>query len=192
MARGRFTYNPGALPLSAAVSGGRGSYDIDRPDRLPWFLGALAKGDTPDIDNVDGAFPACSLSFDFGGWYLKPLWSISTPQRLGSLTAPTSVGLAGREPSWSRATTRPTSALSPALELGNPDLPRPTAPLIRPYAQRRAPPFDETDHAYGKLRRNTKGGSALPHRELASDDVAADKPSAGVAVRRSPRHPRSS
>jgi outer membrane autotransporter protein len=67
---GVLTYNPGALLLSAAVSGGRGSYDIERSIAFPGFS-ALAKGNT-DIDNVDGRLRAAYL-FDFGGWYLKPL-----------------------------------------------------------------------------------------------------------------------
>ena len=71
MAAGCSTYNPGALLLSDAVSGGRGSYDIDRPISFTGFS-ALAKGDT-DIDNISGRLRAALTLLDFGGWYLKPL-----------------------------------------------------------------------------------------------------------------------
>jgi len=61
---GVLTYNPGPLLLAAAVSGGRGWYDIDRPIAFPGFS-ALAKSDT-GIDNVTGRLRAAYL-FDFGG-----------------------------------------------------------------------------------------------------------------------------
>ena len=63
-------YNPGPLLLTAAVSGGQGWYDTDRPIAFPGFS-ALAQADH-DVSYIDGRFRAAYL-FTNGSWYAKPM-----------------------------------------------------------------------------------------------------------------------
>ena len=161
---GVLTYNPGALLLSAAVSGGRGSYDIDRPIAFPGFS-ALAKGDT-DIDNLDGRFRAAYL-FDFGGWYLKPLVDLDATRLDLDGTKERGAGGAslvvkGNDQTYLSA--------SPALELGT-QFAMANGTLIRPYVRGGATIFDETDFALKASFAGTPKGVAPFLIRTGIDDV---------------------
>ena len=155
---GVLTYNPGALLLSAAVSGGTGSYDIDRPISFTGFS-ALAKGDT-DIDNVSGRLRAAYL-FDLGGWYLKPLVDLDatgldldgTKERGADGT---SLVVKGNDQTYLSA--------SPALEIGT-QFAMASGTLIRPYVRGGVTVFDETEFTLKASFAGTpKGHTALPHQ----------------------------
>jgi outer membrane autotransporter protein len=135
---GVLTYNPGALLLSAAVSGGRGSYDIERSIAFPGFS-ALAKGNT-DIDNVDGRLRAAYL-FDFGGWYLKPLVDLDATRL--NLDGTNEHG-AGGASLLVNGNDQTYLSASPALELGT-QFAMANGTVIRPYVRGGATIFDETD-----------------------------------------------
>jgi uncharacterized protein with beta-barrel porin domain len=171
---GVLTYNPGALLLSAAVSGGRGSYDIDRPIAFPGFS-ALAKGDT-DIDNVTGRLRAAYL-VDFGGWYLKPLVDLDATRLDLDGTKERGAGGAslvvkGNDQTYLSA--------SPALELGT-QFAMANGTLIRPYVRGGATIFDETDFTLKASFAGTPKGIAPFRIRTGIDDVVADV-SAGVEV----------
>src|SRR5262249_14959497 len=63
-------YNPGPLLLAAAVSGGAGRYDTDRPIFFPGFSADAHSNNNTSY--INGRLRAAYL---FGGyaWYLKPL-----------------------------------------------------------------------------------------------------------------------
>ena len=171
---GVLTYNPGALLLSGAVSGGRGSYDIDRPIAFPGFS-ALAKGDT-DIDNLDGRLRAAYL-FDFGGWYLKPLVDLDATRL--DLDG-TKEGGAGGASLVVKGNDQTYLSASPALELGT-QFAMANGTLIRPYVRGGATIFDETDFALKASFAGTPKGVAPFLIRTGIDDVVADV-SAGVEV----------
>jgi outer membrane autotransporter protein len=171
---GVLTYNPGALLLSAAVSGGRGSYDIERPIAFPGFS-ALAKGDT-DIDNVDGRLRAAYL-FDFGRWYLKPRVDLDATRLDLDGTKESGAGGASLVV---RGNDQTYLSASPALELGT-QFAMANGTLIRPYVRGGATMFDETDFTLKASFAGTPKGVAPFRIRTGIDDVVADV-SAGVEV----------
>ena len=168
------TYNAGALLLSAAVSGGTGSYDIDRPISFTGFS-ALAKGDT-DIDNVSGRLRAAYL-FDLGGWYLKPLVDLDatgldldgTKERGADGT---SLVVKGNDQTYLSA--------SLALEIGT-QFAMASGTLIRPYVRGGVTVFDETEFTLKASFAGTPRGIPPFRIKTGIDDVVADM-SAGVEV----------
>jgi uncharacterized protein with beta-barrel porin domain len=70
-------YNPGALLLAAAVSGGWGWYDTDRPIAFPGFSAVSSANN--EIGNVTERLRAAYL-FTNGAWYAKPMVDFDTTQ----------------------------------------------------------------------------------------------------------------
>jgi uncharacterized protein with beta-barrel porin domain len=171
---GVLTYNPGALLLSAAVAGGRGWYDIDRPISFPGFS-ALATGDT-DIDNVTGRLRAAYL-FDFGAWYLKPQVDLDATRLDLDGTKERGAGGASLVVNGDDQTYL---SASPALELGT-QFAMANGTLIRPYVRGGATIFDETDFTLTASFAGTPKGVAPFRIRTGIDDVVADV-SAGVEV----------
>src|SRR4029450_3467706 len=131
-------YNPGPLLLAAAVSGGQGWYDTDRPIFFPGFS-ADAKSNN-DISYINGRLRAAYL---FGGyaWYLKPLVDFDA----------TNISLdnfkergAGGVNLIVRGSDETVLSASPALEIGT-QFSWSNGTYVRPYVRGGATFFDDPD-----------------------------------------------
>ena len=168
------SYNPGQLLLAAAVSGGVGSYDIDRPISFTGFS-ARAAGDT-DIGNVTGRLRAAYL-FSAGAWYAKPQVDLNaTHLDLDGVHegggGGANLAVKGNDETYLSA--------SPSIELGT-QLQWASGVLVRPYVRGGVTVFDETDFT---LQASFLGAPSqvAPFRIATGiDDVVADV-SAGVEV----------
>jgi uncharacterized protein with beta-barrel porin domain len=119
-------YNPGALLIAASVSGGIGSYDIERPISFPGFH-AVSRGDD-DVATFDARLRAAYL-FTTGVSYVKPLVDLDATW-LGLDSA--SENGAGGASLKVRGNDETVLAATPAVELGT-QWQWADGTLLRPY-----------------------------------------------------------
>ena len=167
-------YNPGALLLAGAVSGGWGWYDADRPINFPGFF-ALAQSEH-DVGYVNGRLRA-AYQLDAGSWYLKPMVDLdATHVRLDGVneTGAGAVGLIVR------GADETVLSATPALELGA-QFGAAYGTLVRPYLRGGATFYDDPDFV---LLASFEGspGSVGPFRIASSTDDVVGTVGAGVDV----------
>jgi len=121
-------YNPGPLLLTAAVSGGQGWYDTDRPIAFTGFS-ALAQSDH-DVSYIDGRFRAAYL-FTNGNWYAKPMVDLDATRI--SLDNVNEQGAGGASLNV-RGNDETVLSATPALELGT-QFVTARGTLLRPYVR---------------------------------------------------------
>ena len=167
-------YNPGPLLLAAAVSGGWGWYDTERPIAFPGFS-AFATSDS-EIGYIDGRFRAAYL-FSNGKWYAKPMVDFdATHISLDSVTERGAGGVGLNV----RGNDETVLSATPALELGV-QFGSPGGTLVRPYVRGGATFFDDPDFGLLASFQGAPGGIGPFRIATETDDVVGDV-SAGVDV----------
>lgn len=167
-------YNPGALPLAGAVSGGYGWYDTERTVTVPGFF-AQAQSDN-HIAYVDGRFRAEYLLSN-GSWYAKPMVDLdATHINLGGVRE-SGAGGAGLNVRGSDETVL---SATPALELGT-QFGGPNGTLVRPYVRGGVTWFDNPDFVLLASFEGAPSGTGTFRIATTTDDVVADV-SAGIDV----------
>ncbi|MGH8723139.1 MAG: autotransporter outer membrane beta-barrel domain-containing protein, partial [Burkholderiales bacterium] len=167
-------YNPGALLLAGAVSGGWGWYDTERPIAFPGCM-ALAQSEH-EVGYVNGRLRAEYL-LSAGTWYAKPMVDFdATHISLDSVREKGASGVGLNV----RGSDETVLSASPMLELGA-QFGNPQGTLVRPYLRGGATFYDDPDFV---LLASFEGapGEVGPFRiASATDDVLANI-GAGVDV----------
>jgi uncharacterized protein with beta-barrel porin domain len=167
-------YNPGPLLLTAAVSGGQGWYDTDRPIAFTGFS-ALAQSDH-DVSYIDGRFRAAYLLTN-GSWYAKPLVDLDATHI--SLDNVKERGAAGVGLNV-RGNDETVLSATPALELGV-QFGSPGGTVVRPYVRGGATFFDDPDFVVLASFQGAPSGIGPFRIATATDDVVGNV-GAGVDV----------
>jgi uncharacterized protein with beta-barrel porin domain len=165
-------FNPGPLLLAAAVSGGQGWYDTERPISFPGFS-AVASADD-DISYVNGRLRAAYL---FGGyaWYLKPQVDFDATQiSLDNVRERGADGLS----LIVRGNDETVLSASPALEIGT-QFSLSNGTFVRPFVRGGATFFDDPDFVVRASFEGAPSGVAPFRTSAGTDDVVANA-SAGV------------
>ena len=150
-------YNPGALLLAGAVSGGYGWYDTERSINFPGFL-ALAEADH-EVSYLNGRFRAAYL-FSAGSWYAKPMVDFdATHISLNSVREKGAGGVGLNV----RGQDQTVLSASPALELGA-QFGAPQGTLVRPYVRGGATFYDDPDFVLLASFEGAPWESTVPHR----------------------------
>jgi Autotransporter beta-domain len=160
-------YNPGSLLLAAAVSGGSGTYDFDRPINFPGFS-ALARANS-DIGTIDARLRAAYL-LTGGAWYVKPLVDFDATWLMLGSTIEQGAGGASLNVGGNNETVL---SVSPALEVGT-QFKWTAGTLLRPYLRGGATFFGNNNFA---LLANFEGAPAAvgPFQiTTKTNDVVAD------------------
>jgi uncharacterized protein with beta-barrel porin domain len=167
-------YNPGPLLLAAAVSGGWGWYDTERPINFTGFS-ALAKSDS-EIGYLDGRFRA-AYQLGAGSWYAKPMVDLdATHVRLDSVSESRAGGVGLNV----RGNDETVLSATPALEIGA-QFGGPAGTLLRPYIRGGATFFDAPDFVLLASFEGAPSGVGPFRIATQTDDVVADV-SAGIDV----------
>ena len=167
-------YNPGPLLLTAAVSGGQGWYDTDRPIAFPGFS-VLAQADH-DVSYIDGRFRAAYL-FTNGSWYAKPLVDFDATRI--SLDNVNERGAGGASLNV-RGNDETVLSATPALELGT-QFVTARGTLVRPYLRGGATIFDDPDFVVRASFAGAPSGVGPFRIATATDDLVGNV-GAGIDV----------
>jgi outer membrane autotransporter protein len=167
-------YNPGALLLAAAVSGGWGWYDTERPIGFTGFS-ALPSSDN-EIGYLNGRFRAEYL-LSAGGWYAKPLVDFDATEISLEHVKESGAGGVGLNV---RGNDQTVLSATPALELGA-QFGGPAGTLVRPYIRGGATFFDDPDFVLLASFEGSPSGVG-PFRIATTTDDVVGNVSAGFDV----------
>jgi hypothetical protein len=160
-------YNPGALLLAAAVSGGWGWYDTERRIDFPGFSAVSSANN--EIGVIDGRLRAAYL-FSSGAWYAKPMVDLDATYLDLSNTRERGAGGASLIVNGNDETVL---SASPALELGT-QFQWSNGTLIRPYVRGGATFFDNTDFVLEASFEGSADGAGPFLIRSNTDDVVAN------------------
>jgi outer membrane autotransporter protein len=167
-------YNPGALLLAGAVSGGWGWYDTDRPIAFPGFA-ALAQSEH-DVGYVNGRLRA-AYQLGSGTWYLKPMVDLDATHISLDGVNETGAGGVGLNV---RGNDETVLSATPMLELGA-QFGAPYGTLVRPYVRGGATFYDDPDFVVLASFEGAPSGVG-PFRIATSTDDLIGNVGAGVDV----------
>jgi len=167
-------YNPGALLLAGAVSGGFGWYDTERPIAFPGFM-ALAQSEH-EVGYLNGRLRAEYL-LSAGTWYAKPMVDLDATHISLDGVSETGAGAVGLNVRGSDETVL---SATPALEIGA-QFGSPNGTLVRPYVRGGATVFDDPDFVLLASFEGAPGGVGPFRIATSTDDVLANV-GAGVDV----------
>jgi outer membrane autotransporter protein len=167
-------YNPGALLLAGAISGGWGWYDTTRPISFPGFW-ALAQSDH-DVGYVNGRFRAEYL-LNSGSWYAKPIVDFDAIQVNLDRLRERGAGGVGLNV---RGNDETVLSASPALEVGT-QFGTLNGTLVRPYVRGGATFFDDPDFVLLASFQGAPGAVGPFRIATATDDVIGNV-GAGIDV----------
>ena len=160
-------YNPGPLLLAAAVSGGWGWYDTERPIAFAGFS-AFARSDH-EIGYVDGGFRA-AYQLGSGSLYAKPMVDFDATHISLDGVSESGAGGVGLKVHGNEETVL---SATPALELGA-QFGGPNGLLFRPYIRGGATFFDDPDFVLLASFEGAPEGVGPFRIATTTDDTVAD------------------